>query len=206
MPTQGAIQPAEATGLSCPRCHFPAPMVPLSALVFRCSRCEWQFALSAPSVASPAVPATTVTAANSTGTVVAVTISGGTLTAVTVNGTQAGTTAGLYLVPVAGTIAVTYTVAPTWAWALPQTSASVTAGGTALTFAPVGTNVAFAAGQVLIADPSGTSDVVTVNGTPTATSVPVNSLNAAHNSGVSVTVAQLAPYLSSVEAVPLTSY
>ena len=181
-------------------------MVPYAALVFRCTRCEWLFALSAPAVASPAVPATTVAATNSTGTVVAVTISGGTLTAVTVNGTQAGTTAGTYLVPVAGTISVTYSVAPTWAWALPQTSASVVAGGTALTFAPTGTNTAYALGQVLIVDPSGTSDVVTVTGSPTATSVPVNSLNAAHNSGVSVTVAQLAPYLSTVEAVPQTSY
>jgi hypothetical protein len=206
MPASGAIQPAEATGLTCPRCRFPAPMVPLSALTFRCSRCEWPFALSAPAVASPAVPASTVNATNSTGTVVAVTISAGTLTSVVVNGTQAGTTAGTYLVPVGGTISITYSVAPTWAWALPQTSASASAGGTSLTFAPTGTNTPFAIGQVLIVDPSGTSDVVTVNGAPTSTSVPVNSLNSAHNSGVSVTVASLAPYLSSVEAVPQTAY
>jgi len=157
-------------------------------------------------VASPAVPLTTVPVTNATGTVVAVTISAGTLTFVFVNGVQAGTTAGTYLVPVGGTISVTYSVAPTWAWALPATSASVVAGGTALTFAPTGTNTAFAQGQVLIVDPAGTSDVVTVSGTPAATSVPVNSLNAAHNSAVLVTVASLSPSLSSVEAVPATAY
>jgi hypothetical protein len=181
-------------------------MVPLSATVFRCTRCEWPFTLAAPTVSSPAVPLTTVAATNSTGTVVAVTISGGTLTSVVVNGTQAGTTAGTYLVPVAGTISITYSVAPTWAWALPATSASVSAGGTALTFAPTGTNTAFTANQVLIVDPSGTSDIVVVTGAPTATNVPVNSLNSAHNSGVLVTVAALAPSLSSAEAVPQTSY
>lgn len=206
--TPATIQPAAAQ-IRCPRCRFLAPFSPDGALTFRCGRCEWLFTLSAPAIASPAVPATGVTAANSTGTVVAVTISanGATITAVNVNGVQAGTAAGTYLVPVGGTIAVAYTVAtPTWTWALPVTSASVSAGGTALTFAPAGTNVAFAQGQVLIADPSGTSDVVVVSGTPTATSVPVNSLNSAHNSGVSVTVASLSPALSGVEAVPQTAF
>jgi len=201
------LQPAAATGLTCPRCRFAAPMVPVAALRFRCTRCEWLFNLAAPSVSSPAVPASTVAAANSTGTVVAVTISanGATITAVTVNGSQAGTTAGTYLVPVSGTIAVTYSVAtPTWAWALPVTSAAVSAGGTALPFTAGGTS--FAAGQVLIVDPSGTSDVVLASGTPTATSVPVNSLNSAHNSGVSVAVAALSPALSGVQAVPQTAY
>lgn len=207
MPDSGAaLQPAEVTKLTCPRCHFAARFVPLAALEFRCSRCEWAFNLAAPSVSSPAVPATTVAATNSTGTVVAVTISAGTLTSVVVNGVQAGTTAGTYLVPVGGTISVTYSVAPTWAWALPTTSASAVAGGTALTFAPTGTNVAFTAEQVLIVDPSGTSDVVKVTSGATATSVPVNSLNLAHNSGVSVSVAVLTPALSAVEAVPQTTF
>lgn len=201
--TPAELQPAE-TALSCPRCRFPAPMVPLAALTFRCSRCEWPFTLSAPAVSSPAVPATTVAAPNGTGTVVAVTVTAGTLTAVTVNGTQAGTADGTYLVPVGGSIAVTYTVAPTWAWALPVTSAAVTEGGTALPFTAGGT--AFTAGQVLVVDPSGTPDVVTVAGSPTATNVPVNSLNAAHASGVAVAVlAPLTPALG-VEAVPQTTY
>ena len=66
--------------------------------------------------------------------------------------------------------------------------------------------MAFAQNQVLIVDPSGTSDIVTVNGTPTATNVPVNSLNSAHNSGVLVSVAALTPANSGEQAVPLTAY
>lgn len=205
MPDAGsAVQPLEVTKLPCPRCWSPARFEPVAALVFRCSRCEWQFALSAAAVATPAVPLTTVPVTNATGTVAAVTITGGTLTFVYVNGAQAGTTAGTYLVPVAGTVSITYSAAPTWAWALPAISAGVSAGGAALPLAAGGTS--FTAEQVLIVDPAGTSDVVKVNGTPAATSVPVNSLNSAHNSGVLVSVAQLAPALSSVEAVPQTSY
>jgi hypothetical protein len=207
VPDSGAqLQPAEVTKLTCPRCRFIARFVPLAALEFRCSRCEWAFNLAAATVSSPAVPLTTVPATNTTGTVVAVTISAGTLTSVVVNGVQAGTTAGTYLVPVGGTISITYSVAPTWVWALPATSAAVTAGGQALTFAPTGTNVAFTAEQVLIVDPSGTSDVVKVTSGATATSVPVNSLNLAHNSGVSVSAAVLSPALSSVESVPQTAF
>ena len=202
-----ALQPAEAVGLTCPRCRFLAPMVPTGALTFVCTRCEWPMSLAAPTVSAPAVPATGVTATNSSGTVVAVAISanGATITNVTVSGSTAGTSAGTYLVPVAGTISIAYTVAtPTWTWALPVTNASVSAGGTALPFAAFGTS--YAQGQVLIVDPSGTSDVATVNGTPTGTSVPVNSLNSAHNSGVSVTVASVTPALSGVEAVPQTAF
>jgi len=201
-----AVQPVEVPQLRCPRCWFAAPFTDLNGTIFRCARCEWKFTLAAATVASPAVPLTTVPVTNSTGAVVAVTISGGTLTFVFVSGAQAGTTAGTYLVPAGGTISVTYSAAPTWAWALPATSASAVAGGTALTFAPTGTNVAFAQGQVLIVDPAGTSDVVTVSGIPTATSVPVSSLNAAHNSAVLVTVAQVAPAHSSVQVVPATAY
>lgn len=213
MPVTGAaIQPEAVPQMRCPRCWFTGPFVPLAALEFRCARCEWPMTLTAPAVGTPGVPssgtATTNLVANSTGTVVAVTISAGTIANVYVNGTQAGTAAGLYLVPAGGTISITYSVAPTWAWALPQTSASVTAGGAALTFAPLGTNVAFTAGQVLVIDPAGTSDIVTVTGTPTATSVPVTALNASHSSGVSVTVAQVAPALSGagLENVPQTAY
>jgi hypothetical protein len=143
---------------------------------------------------------------NTTGSVVAVTITGGTLTFVFVAGVQAGTTAGTYLVPVGATISITYSSAPTWAWALPQISAGVSAGGLALTFAPTGTNVAFSVGQVLIVDPAGASDVVVVSGTATATNVPVTALASAHLSAVLVSVAQATPQLSGVEAVPLTSY
>jgi hypothetical protein len=119
----------------------------------------------------------------------------------------ANTTFGTMLVPAGGTITLTYAGgAPTWTVALPVTSGGVSAGGTSLPFAQGGT--AFAAGQVLIVDPAGASDVVTVNGTPTATSVPVTALNSAHASGKSVTVAQVSPALSGagLENVPATAY
>jgi hypothetical protein len=182
-------------------------MVPLAALTFRCVRCEWPFTLSAPTVTVPtASPVNNTVYTNSTGTVVAATITTASgVTAITVNGTATGQTSGTVFIPVAGTISVTWaTTQPTMAWALPVTSASVSAGGTALPFTAHGDQ--FAQGQVLIVDPAGTSDIAVVNGTPTGTSVPVAALNSAHGSGVSVTVAQAAPVLSGVEAVPQTSY
>jgi hypothetical protein len=45
-----------------------------------------------------------------------VTVSGGTLTAVKVGAVQVGTGDGIYLVPGGGSITLTYTVVPTWAW------------------------------------------------------------------------------------------
>jgi hypothetical protein len=208
----GTIEPAEVTSLRCPRCWFTAPMTPYAALTWRCTRCEWPFTLAAPSLsAAPAFPATTVPVVNPYATPIAAVIgaNGATITNVSAGGVTAGTTAGTYLIPAGGTISATYTVAtPTWTWALPAISAGVSAAGLALTFAPTGTNVAFAQGQVLIVDPAGTSDVVVVNGTPTATSVPVSSLNSAHLTGVLVTVAALTAALSGagVENVPLTAY
>ena len=199
----GTIEPLEVAGLRCPRCWFAGPMAPYAALTYRCLRCEWPFTLAAPAVSSPAVPLTAVPVTNATGTVAAVTITGGTLTFVYVNAVQAGTTAGTYLVPAGGTISVTYSAAPAWAWALPAISAGVSAGGAALPFTAGGTS--FTAGQVLIIDPSGTSDVAVVTGTPTATSVPVGGMELAHLSGVLVTVAQLTPALAG-DAVPQTAY
>jgi hypothetical protein len=200
----GTLEPLEVGALRCPRCWTSGPFSPYGVLTYRCLRCEWPFTLAAPAVSSPAVPATTVPVTNSPGTVVAVTITGGTLTSVVVNGTQAGTTAATYLVPVAGTISVTYSAAPAWAWALPAISAGVSAGGPALPFAAGGT--AFAQGQVLVIDPAGSADVVIVNGTPAGTSVPVGGMDLAHLSGVLVTVASLAPALSGVDGVPQTAY
>jgi hypothetical protein len=66
---------------------------------------------------TPGFPATTVPVPNANAWPVFVTITGGTLTSVKVNGVQVGTTAGTYVVPAGQTISVTYTVAPTWAWA-----------------------------------------------------------------------------------------
>ena len=213
MPYTGAeITPAQVPLLRCPRCWSLRPFVPTGALTFRCTGCEWPFTLAAPTLAAaPAFPLTTVTVTNPYATPIAavITLNGATIASFTINGTAAGAvTAGTYIIPAGGTFTPAYTVAsPTWTWALPAISAGVSAGGTALTFAPASTQpLPFTAGQVLIVDPAGTSDVVTVTGTPTATSVPVNSLNSAHLTGVLVTVAQAAPYLSTVEAVPATSY
>ena len=203
-----AIQPADITHLTCPRCWFTAPMIPLAALQFRCARCEWPFTLAAPAVTAPAVPtsgtASTNLVTNTTGTVVDVNVSGGTVTHIYVSGSDTGQTSGHVYVPVGGTVSITYSAAPTWTWALPVTSAGVSAGGTALPFTAHGDQ--FALGQVLVVDPSGTSDVLVVNGTPTGTSLPVNALNSAHNSGVPVAVAAVAPALSGVQAVPQTTY
>lgn len=66
---------------------------------------------------TPSVPASTVNQTNTNAWAVFVTITGGTLSSVKVNGTQVGTTAGTYVVPAGQTISITYTVAPTWAWA-----------------------------------------------------------------------------------------
>ena len=120
-----------------------------------------------------------------------------------VNGVQAGTTAATYLIPVAATISVTYSAAPTWAWALPAISAGVSAGAVALPFTAGGTS--FTAGQVLIVDPAGTADVALTKGIPLAASVPVHPLRSAHLTGVLVSVAQLAPALG-VQGVPQTAY
>lgn len=75
------------------------------------------------SVAQPAVPASTVAATNTTGVDCTVHIAGGTLTAVTIGGSATGITAAAAAgsthsvrVPAGQTIAITYTVAPTWKW------------------------------------------------------------------------------------------
>jgi hypothetical protein len=68
-------------------------------------------------IAAPAVPASTVAVQNTNAVPVTVVITGGTMTAVIVNGVTVGTGAGTYVVPAAGAISLTYTVAPTWAWA-----------------------------------------------------------------------------------------
>jgi hypothetical protein len=68
-------------------------------------------------ITAPAVPATGVAQYNNTGQPVTVTVSGGTVTAITVNGTATGLTSGVILVPANGTIAITYSVLPTWTWA-----------------------------------------------------------------------------------------
>jgi hypothetical protein len=69
---------------------------------------------------APAVPssgsATTNLVTNPYHGTAQVVISGGTLTFVYVNGVQVGVADGTFLVPAHGTISITYSVAPTWAW------------------------------------------------------------------------------------------
>jgi hypothetical protein len=89
---------------------------------------------------TPSVPASTVAATNPNAFPVSVVVTGGTLTAVVVNGVQVGTTAGTYIVPGNGTISITYSVAPTWAW-----SNAVTGSAAAVT----NTNTTYTAGQTV---------------------------------------------------------
>jgi hypothetical protein len=70
-------------------------------------------------VTTPAMPASTVAVQNSTGQDVDVAITGGTITFVFVNGVQVGTAAGNYNLPQGGSISITYSAAPTWAWTDP---------------------------------------------------------------------------------------
>jgi len=83
-------------------------------------------------ITPPAVPATTVAAANFTGLPVLVTVTGATVSAVTISGTLAGSAAGAYILPYPGTIALTYpSGSPTWTWAaadLPNSGTSSYAG------------------------------------------------------------------------------
>ena len=70
-----------------------------------------------PPVTTPAVPGSTVTATNTNPYPVLVQLTGGTTTVVAVNSvTVATTTPANVVVPAGGTIAVTYTVVPTWTW------------------------------------------------------------------------------------------
>lgn len=66
---------------------------------------------------TPAVPASTVSATNTNAYPVSVAVSGGTVTVVAVNGTTQFTATGVtVVVPAGGTIAITYSAAPTWVW------------------------------------------------------------------------------------------
>jgi hypothetical protein len=81
-----------------------------------------------------------------------------------------------------------------------STNASVTAGGTALPFASGGTQ--FSSGQLLYVSDTTLSETVLVNGTPTATSVPVTPFANAHGSGKQVTAAVATETLAAQESPP----
>lgn len=196
----------------CPRCRiFRKFMNVDGGTTFRCGGCEWYWTLATAAVpAAPAVPASTVNATNTGAGVIAVTISGGTLTAVTVNAVQVGTTAGTYLVPAAGTINITYTVAPTWTWQLPVTNGALAQGATAVPVASGGAY--FTAAMALMIDTGINAEVVTVQAGATGTSIPVINgdwpagfgLVKAHTSGVSFSNLAMVSTFSAVgqDAVP----
>lgn len=70
----------------------------------------------AANVTAPAVPASTVTALNPYPYRVAVYITGGTYTAVSVNGGASLGTPSTVMLPANATIAITYSVSPSWVW------------------------------------------------------------------------------------------
>ncbi len=67
---------------------------------------------------TPAVPATTVALKNPFWRDATVYVAGGTVTAIVVDGRTLGVTSGPISVPTGKTIAITYSVAPTWVWTL----------------------------------------------------------------------------------------
>jgi hypothetical protein len=67
---------------------------------------------------TPSVPLTTVPVTNTSPLPATVVVSSGTGTNVAINGVPQGTFDGTYVVPPGQTIALTYTVAPTWTWTL----------------------------------------------------------------------------------------
>ena len=65
----------------------------------------------------PAIPASTVVATNTSGHAMWVEVAGGTVTVVKVDGVTVGArVVGSFRVRNGGTIALTYSVAPTWQW------------------------------------------------------------------------------------------
>lgn len=67
--------------------------------------------------AKPAIAASTVAVTNTSKRTVWVEVTGGTVTVVKVDGVTIGTrVAGMFLVRPGSTIALTYSVAPTWQW------------------------------------------------------------------------------------------
>jgi len=65
----------------------------------------------------PAIAASTVAVTNSSGSNMFVEVTGGTVTVVKVDGVTVGArVAGLFYVRAGSTIALTYSVAPTWQW------------------------------------------------------------------------------------------
>lgn len=69
-----------------------------------------------PNVAQPSIAASTVAVTNDKGVDCTVYIAGGTVTVVAIDGTATGLTGGTFQLNRNQTIAITYSVAPTWKW------------------------------------------------------------------------------------------
>lgn len=69
-------------------------------------------------ITAPTVPATTVTFTNNYGSDATVYISGGTVTVISIGGVTTGAIAGTFRLSTSQTIAITYSVVPTWKWFL----------------------------------------------------------------------------------------
>jgi hypothetical protein len=76
--------------------------------------------------------ATTVASYNNNPAGVNVTVTGGTVTVIAVNGTVTGLTSGTVYVPAGGTLAITYTVAPTLTSAFPSLNGTLISSATAV--------------------------------------------------------------------------
>jgi hypothetical protein len=85
-------------------------------------------AITYTTMTTPSVPASGVAVQNTTNQTYQVVITSGTITAVVVNGITVGTGDGTYYVPAYGSISVTYSVAPSWAWTATQTNTAFTLG------------------------------------------------------------------------------
>lgn len=72
-----------------------------------------------PTITQPGVPTSTTVYTNTFGCDCEVHITGGTVTVIAVNGITTGVTSGTFMVRALSTIAITYSIAPTWVW-IPQ--------------------------------------------------------------------------------------
>jgi hypothetical protein len=68
------------------------------------------------SLATPAIPASTVAYTNNFGVDATVFITGGTVTIIAIGGTTTGLVSGAFRVPAGQTITITYSLVPSWTW------------------------------------------------------------------------------------------
>lgn len=123
---QTAFVTVTANGATMANYWVNAVSVATSASIFMMTvpaggTCALQYTVATPiwywSTLTPAMPASTTVVQNTTGQDISVLVIGGTTTHIAVNGTDRGTTTPAnVMVPNGGSIAITYSVAPVWAW------------------------------------------------------------------------------------------